>query len=90
MQLLGGQQRKALRQVEADLAAEHAQRPGAGAIIAPHAVVEDVAQQVQILEFGMIGRRGRNRPGAGLQVSDLGQGVHAPKDAADSCARSAV
>lgn len=64
MQFLGRQDRKALGQVEPHLATEHAERSGAGAVIAPHAVVQDVAHQVQILTLGMIGRR----EDAGLNV----------------------
>ena len=55
MQLLGGQQREALGQVEAHLAAEDAERAGAGAVAALDAVVQDVLEQVEVLPLGMIG-----------------------------------
>src|SRR6185503_12942509 len=47
MQFLGGEQRKALAQIEAQLAAEHAARAGAGAVAAVDAVVEDVLQETK-------------------------------------------
>ena len=48
-QLLGGQHRKAGRQIEAHLVAEDRQRPGAGAVGFLHAVAEDPFEQVVIL-----------------------------------------
>ncbi|MNT48027.1 hypothetical protein D3C72_1847870 [compost metagenome] len=73
MQLLGGQKGEALGQVEADLAAEDAERAGASAVVAAHAVVENVAQQVEILPFGVIGR---GRPAAGFQIGEGESGGH--------------
>ena len=49
VQLLGGDQRKALRQVEAHLPAEHAAGAGAGAVGFFAAVLEHVLQQVEVL-----------------------------------------
>ena len=68
VQLLGGQQREALGQVEAHLPAEHAQRAGAGAVAALDAVGQDVGQQGEVLPLRMVGaawsvggwRRGRS------------------------------
>jgi len=79
MQLLGGQEGKAPRQVEPHLAAEHAQRPRARAVAPLGAVLQNVGQEAKILELGMVGRRGRLRAGAGLKVGDGGEGVHADR-----------
>ena len=49
VQLLGGDQRKAVGEIEAHLMAEHRQRAGAGAVALLHAVGEDVLHQVEIL-----------------------------------------
>src|SRR5690606_32087389 len=49
VQLLGGDQRKALAQVEAHLPAEHAAGAGAGAVGLVRPVFEHVAQQVEVL-----------------------------------------
>src|SRR5690606_27820361 len=49
VQLLGGDQREALAQVEAHLPAEHAAGPGAGAVVLVGTVLEHVAQQVEVL-----------------------------------------
>ncbi|MDT4866549.1 hypothetical protein FQZ97_1014070 [compost metagenome] len=73
VQFLRRQQREALGQVKAHLATEHAQGAGAGAVVAPHAVFEDVPQQVQILPLGMVGRRGRR---AGFEIGEGDCGVH--------------
>ncbi len=70
VQLLGGQHREALRQVEADLPAEHAQRAGAGAVAALDAVLQDIGEQVQILPLGMVG--------GDLFGVDGRDGVHGP------------
>jgi hypothetical protein len=48
MQLLGGQQRKALGKVEPHLPSEDTQRAGARAIAALDPFGQDVGQQVQI------------------------------------------
>ena len=49
MELLGGHKRKTVVQVEAHLAAEHAQGSSAGAVAFAGAVVAHVAHQVEIL-----------------------------------------
>ena len=49
VQLLGGHQRKARREIEAHLIAEHAQCAGARAIVLARAVLPDVAQKIEIL-----------------------------------------
>jgi hypothetical protein len=59
---------KPLRQVEADLPAEHAQGAGAGAVAALDAVLQDVGEQVQVLPLGMVG--------GGLFGVDGRDGVH--------------
>src|SRR5262249_9141781 len=51
---------KAGREIEAQLAAEHAARAGAGAIAAIDAVIENIAQQAEISDVGLA------RRGAGL------------------------
>src|SRR5579872_7222702 len=48
MDLLGGDERKSLLEVEAQLAAEERQRTGAGAICLAHAVAADLAQQIEV------------------------------------------
>ncbi len=48
MQLLGGDKREALREVEAHLMAEHAQCAHAGAVLLPGAFVEDALEEVVI------------------------------------------
>ncbi|MNS40745.1 hypothetical protein D3C86_1462720 [compost metagenome] len=73
MQLLGGQKGEALGQVKADLTTEDAERPGAGAVVAAHAVVENVAQQIEILPFRVIGG---DRSATGFQVGEGEGGVH--------------
>jgi len=52
VQLLGGDQRESLREVEAHLVAEDAARPGAGAIAAHGAALEDQPQEVVVLAHG--------------------------------------
>ena len=49
MQLFGGDQREPLRQIEAQLPAEHAAGTGAGAVRFWRAVFEHMAQQVEVL-----------------------------------------
>ena len=49
VQLLGGDQRKSLRQVVTRLMAEHGDRAGAGAVAFLHATGENVLHQVEIL-----------------------------------------
>src|SRR4051812_36077527 len=49
MQLLGRQQRKAVAQAEAHLAAEHRARAGAGAVGLERAALEQLLQQIEIL-----------------------------------------
>src|SRR5690606_26943733 len=49
VQLLGGDQREALAQVEAHLPAEHAAGAGAGAVRLVGAVLQHVGQQFQVL-----------------------------------------
>ncbi len=53
VQLLGGQQRKTLRQVEAHLPAEHAARSGTGAVGFLGALFQHVGQQFQVLLHGL-------------------------------------
>src|SRR5690606_12828908 len=48
MQLLGGDQREAVVEVEAHLPAEHRARAGADAVVLDRAMFENVAQQVKI------------------------------------------
>ena len=52
VQLLGGQQREALGEVEAHLVAEDRERAGAGAVGLRGAVVQDVLEQVQVGPHG--------------------------------------
>ncbi|MNE28858.1 hypothetical protein D3C80_1223160 [compost metagenome] len=87
VQLLGGQKGEALGQVKTDLTTEDAERPGAGAVVAAHAVVENVAQQVEILPFGVIGGHGLRRS---LKVFDLCQRVHAANIARESPLRQSL
>src|SRR5262245_46766872 len=49
VQLLGGDERKTLRQVKAHLAAEQAQVTGSGAVPFPHAEVANLRKKVEIL-----------------------------------------
>lgn len=49
MQLLGGQQREAFAKIKTHLIPEHGTGAGAGAIIFHHAVIADVAEQVEVL-----------------------------------------
>ena len=49
MQLFGRQKREGLRQIEAHLAAKHAQCAGARAVAARDAIVENVLQKIEIL-----------------------------------------
>ena len=52
MQLLGGDQRKAVGQVEAHLVAEDGERAGAGPVILAMAVVAHLPHEVEILFHG--------------------------------------
>ncbi len=52
VQLLGGGERKPVRQVEAHLMTEHRQRPSAGPIVLLDAVGENPFQQVVVLAHG--------------------------------------
>jgi translation elongation factor EF-Tu-like GTPase len=52
VQLLGGGEREAVREVEAHLMTEHRQRAGAGAIVLLRAVGENPFQQVMVLAHG--------------------------------------
>ena len=52
VQLLGGDQRKAVGQIEAHLVAEHAERAGAGAVGLAHALRAHAAHEVEILLHG--------------------------------------
>src|SRR3546814_7617638 len=52
MQLLGGQQREALGEVEAHLVAEQALGAGAGAVALVDALVANPAQEVEVLFHG--------------------------------------
>ena len=56
-QLLGGDQRKPVRQIEAHLVTEHRKRAGAGAVALLHAGVQHALHQVQILAHGWKYRR---------------------------------
>ena len=49
VQLLGGQQRKPVIEVAAELPPEHRQGAGAGAVVLAHAVVEDIPEKIQVL-----------------------------------------
>ena len=49
VQLLGGEHREALRQVEPHLVPEDRERPDAGAVLLGRAGVEDAADEVEIL-----------------------------------------
>ena len=53
-------------QVEAHLPAEDAQRAGAGAVAALHAVGQDVGQQVEVLPLRMISPGGEVRREAAM------------------------
>ena len=48
MQLLGGEQREALGEVEAHLVAEHRERADAGPVLLLDALVEDAAEEIEI------------------------------------------
>jgi hypothetical protein len=52
MHLLRREQRKAFVQIEAQLRAEDAQRPGAGAIVLARPVLEDAAHEIEIKSHG--------------------------------------
>ena len=68
VQLLGGDERKPLGQIEAHLVAEDGQRPGAGPIRLFHAFVEGETHEVEILAHGptVVRFRLRSTPGAEL------------------------
>src|SRR6185437_10809168 len=52
MQLLGGQQREAVAEIEAHLMAEHGQSAGAGAVALLDAVIENPLHQFEVLAHG--------------------------------------
>src|SRR6185436_10812015 len=54
VQLLGGEQRKALAQVEAQLPAEHRLRAGAGAVGLARAALEHFGQELEVLALAAI------------------------------------
>ncbi len=54
MHLLGGDQRKAVGQIEAHLVAEDGARAGAGAVALFHARVADQPEKIEILLHGEI------------------------------------
>ena len=54
MQLLGGDQRKTAREIEAHLMAEDRKRAGSGAVVLADAVVAHMAHEVEILLHGRI------------------------------------
>ena len=56
VELLGGEEREALAQVEAELVAEHAARSDAGTVGLVDAVLQDVAQEIEV----SLHRRGRD------------------------------
>src|ERR1700722_15062785 len=58
VQLLGGDERKALREDEAHLVAEHRQRAGAGAVALLQTGLEDAVDQVEIFAHGFPECRG--------------------------------
>ena len=49
VQLLGGEQRKAVVELKAHLMAEHRERAGAGAVVLFHATAKDMFHQVEVL-----------------------------------------
>src|SRR5690606_35389912 len=89
MQLLGGDQREALLKIEAHLPAEHAERAGAGTVPLPHAVLQDLAHQVQINLHYVVtskSRDGRPRPaprraadGSRCRLTGRPSSAHPPK-----------
>jgi hypothetical protein len=54
VQLLGGDQRKAVGEIEAHLMAEHRERAGTGAVALLHALFQDAFHQVEILAHGRL------------------------------------
>ncbi len=77
MQLLGGQEREALGQVEPHLAAEDAERTGARAVAALHPVCQDIGEQVEVLPLRMV-------RGSGVGSGDGDMGVHRASSLGDS------
>src|SRR5262249_34867024 len=65
VQLLGGDERKTLRQVKAHLAAEQAQGTGSGAVPFPHAEVANLRKKVEILAQKPVLFRPPGCPGLG-------------------------
>ena len=57
MQLLGGQQREAVGEVEAHLCAERRQRADAGAVLLLDPLVEDALHEVEILAHDLTLKR---------------------------------
>src|SRR5580765_49341 len=54
VQLLGGEQREAVAQVEAQLPAEHRQRAGAGAVGLARAALEHFAEEIEVLPLAAV------------------------------------
>src|SRR5699024_2222641 len=76
MQLLGGDQRKTVSQVETHLVAEHAQGTGPGAVGFVRAVLQDMPDQVEIRAHGEsitvpAGHRDNRDSGLGVMVTVL-------------------
>ncbi len=63
MQLLGGGDREAVSEVEAQLVAENRERTGAGAVVLLRTVGKDPFQQVMVLAHGLDPSCGESRLG---------------------------
>jgi hypothetical protein len=77
VQLLGRDQREALRQIETQLPADHAAGAGAGAVGLHRAVLEHVAQQIEVGLHGQEPtrrRRGRLRRARGVRSERIRRG----------------
>src|SRR6185437_9090307 len=69
MQLLGGDQRKTLREIEAHLPAEHAARAGAGAVSLDGTVLQHFTQQIEVRTHGyFLAEPGRPSSDAGNAI----------------------
>ena len=70
VELLGGQHRKPLRQIEAHLVAEHAERARAGPVHLPRARIEHAAHQVEILlhPAGIVPRPRAAKPASAISA----------------------
>ena len=86
MQLLGGEQREALGEVEAHLVAEHGERAGAGPVLLRDALVEDPAEEVEIGLHAVLWRCG-----GGFPSSSSPSGGGGPREARSEgqCAQEA-